>query len=146
MQQLKWLHWLMLGAGGLILMVWLSGCPLAGRSRIDARKLPGTWRATLERAEVILVFDAAGTLRVRAVPHNAWARFLAGGEIDFGGRWQLQGDHLTVEFSETPPIMALWGENWNGRIVGMRIERLTDSELVFADPKEPFYRPLAPAK
>lgn len=129
----------------LLFLIWLGGCPFSGAPRIDSRKLPGTWRTTLKDAEVAWTFSPDGSMHLHLEVRPAWLRFF-GGQVDVPGRWQLQGDRLTGEFSETPALTALWGENWTGNRFTVPILRLTDEELVLADLEEPFRRDRAPPK
>ena len=135
-------------------IVWfaLSVLLLAGgcsRSRaIDSKKLPGTWRMSQEGADMIWIFSPDGNLRLQ-IQQKGWLQFL-GPVVDVAGHWQLKGDRLTVELTETPATLALWGANWTGQTQTLRIARLTAEELVIADPDSDaelrFRRSLAPPK
>jgi hypothetical protein len=129
----------------VLFLAWLQGCPFSWAPRIDSQKLPGTWRTTLKDAEVAWTLWPDGSMHLHVEARNAWLRFF-GGQVVVRGRWKLQGDQLTVEFTETPPLSALLGENWTSDRFTLGILRLTDEELVLADTEQPFRRDRPPAK
>jgi len=125
-------HTRIAGWGALACAVWLIGCPWVRSVRITPQKLHGTWRSSGEGADLLLAFSPDGTARFQAVPASAWLRFF-GGSLDVRGRWRLKGRELTIELSETPANLVWLGENWRGQTFVERIQRLTDTELQFAD-------------
>lgn len=99
-----------------------------------------------EVAELILILSPDGNLRLQ-IQQKGWLQFL-GSAVDVAGRWKLKGNRLTVELTETPATLALWGADWTGQTQTLRIARLMNEELVIADPDSDaelqFRRSLAP--
>ena len=133
---------ILIGAAVVLFLAGLGGC--SGSPAVDAKKLPGTWRATQDGMSIIWTFSSNGHLRIQMEPERGWLKFIA--ELDVAGRWHLDGNQVMVEVTETPPGLALGGENWSGQTMTLRIVHLTESELKFADSDVLFRRSLVPPK
>ena len=123
-----------------LLLGLTSGCQQSG---IQPQLLPGVWKMSVEQLDVIWTFAPDGAFRWQLRAQNVWFR-LTGADLDVAGRWQLSGDQLTIELTETPPLIALSGTNWTGQNQTLQIRRLTDSTLEFADADFAFQRSLVP--
>ena len=125
----------------------LSGCAgsPSGPPPINRQQLVGVWRQSQDNFHMIWTFQQDGSLRFQASPENTWLRFF-GGDIDVPCRWTLDGDRLTIEYLEAPPLALLAGVDWSGQQHTLRIKRLTANELEFYDSDLRFRRSLAPVE
>jgi hypothetical protein len=138
-------HWIVVAGICLLLVLFIRGCPKVQRPNppgINAQLLPGVWRATHEGLDLVGTFLPDGELRWQLQPRNAWLALMSG--LDLKGRWRLNGEQLTLELLETPPLLALGGENWTGKSNTARIINLTEAELKLEGSDLDFRRSLAP--
>lgn len=137
MRKLNSNSWLWIVIGAWLVFLWFGG----GRS-IDPQKLPGVWLVSDRTANVSWIFSPDGEFRYQVQFQNGWIGKL-GGNFDIGGHWKLDHKKLTIELSETPPMVELWGGNWKGQSASLQIRRLTNEELSFSDSELKFRRSLA---
>ncbi len=124
--QNQWVLWIILALGCLLLFSCVRGCPNVGPPKPPAltvqQLLPGVWRSQQEGFDIAWTFTADGGLRWQLQPKNSVMALLGGG-FDVKGRWRLDDDVLTMELSETPPQIHLFGGSWEGEKQTARIKR-----------------------
>lgn len=129
----------------IVIGVWLAFLWFGDGRSIDPLKLPGVWHASDKTANVTWIFSPDGGFRYQVQYQNGWIGKL-GGDFDVGGRWKLNHKRLTIELSETPPMVEFWGGNWKGQSTSLKIRQLTDKELTFSDSDLQFRRSLVSAE
>lgn len=134
-------NWIWIGIACLGFICFIRSCP---RERtFDPHKLPGTWRSSDEGVETTWIFSADGSFQYQAKFQNGWIGLITG-SFDIPGHWKLEGKQLTIELTGTPPLAILAGQNWNGVVTTIHIQRLTKEDLTFSDSELKFRRSLVP--